>query len=151
MDRPAFDDVLYDLSDTELIEEWRKAGPEFHRARTRLQKSEGELVRRMGERLSLETESGTVVRSPQLGDYQWDRNALRLLFGDRLSASMWDSIFVPVTTTKTMTAQVKKYAKQLGLTDADLAKCYFRAERKQDLEFCPPLIETLRQSVEARS
>lgn len=149
-DRPAFVDVLYDLGDAELIKAWRDAEPEFQRARAVLNACESELVRRMGERLSLESEEGTVVRSPQLGPYQWDREALLNLFGDRLNDAMWAEIFVPVTEIKTRTASVTKYAKKLGISEAELGKCYFRAERKQELEFYPPedsLLSKLEASV----
>jgi hypothetical protein len=105
----------------------------------------------MGDRLSIESEAGTVVRSPQLGPYQWENEALHRLFGDRLNGDMWAEIEVPVTTVKIRTVAVNKYAKRLGVTDAELKRCYFRAESKQDLEFYPPqaLTEQLEKSVEA--
>lgn len=137
MDRPAIADVLYDVSDADLIERWQEAKPEAERARRVLLALEGELIRRMGDRLALETEGGTVTRSPQLGPYQWDKEAIRRLFGDRLSAGQWDEIFVDTIETKTRTVAVTKYAKQLGITEAELAGCYFRAERKQELEWHP--------------
>ena len=152
-DRPNIVDVLYDVSDAELVKAWQDAEPEFQRAREVLWACEHELVRRMGDRLSLETEEGTVVRSPQLGPYQWDREAIQRLFGDRLNETMWGEIFVPVTEIRTRTAQVQKYAKKLGISEAELAKCYFRAERKQELEFYPPedsLLSKLEQSVIAK-
>lgn len=149
-ERPNIIDILYDVSDAELIQAWRDAEPEFQRARQVLFACEGELVRRMGEKLSLETDEGTVVRSPQLGPYQWDRQALEELFRNRLDGRMWAEIFVPVTEVKTRTAAVQKYAKKLGVSEAELGKCYFRAERKQELEFYPPedsLLSKLEQSV----
>lgn len=145
--KPEYDDVLYDLGDAELVEEWRQARLEFQRARMRYQKSEGELVRRMGEALALETEAGTVVRSPQLGEYQWDEAALRRLFGTRLVEAQWRDILHEVRTVKVKTATVQKYARQLHIPEADLNACYFRAERKQDLEWHPP--QNLKAQLEA--
>jgi hypothetical protein len=138
MDRPAIADILYDLSDAELVERWKDAGPEFQQARQVLYACEGELIRRMGDRLALESEAGTMVRSPQMGDYQWQPDDLARLFGDRLTEEMWAEILTPVTTVKTNTTAVKKYAKRLGISEAELATCYFRAERKQNLEWHPP-------------
>src|SRR5689334_9095993 len=119
-DSPNPIDVMYDLSDAELVERWREALPEAKRANAVLRACEGEMVRRMGDRLALETEAGTVVRSPQLGDYQWDKEALRKLFGNRLTEAMYNQIFVPFTEIRTRTIQVKKYAQQLGVTEEEL-------------------------------
>ena len=151
MDRPAYIDVLYDMNDAELIQAWCDAEPEFQRARMVLQTCEGELVRRMGENLALQSEIGTVVRSPQLGEYQWDREALHKLFGGRLTPEMWAEIEQPVTTVKTRTTAVNKYAKRLGISEAELKACYFRAERKQELEFHGPtdLMAQFQASVDA--
>jgi len=144
---PSIVDSLYDLSDDELIESWREAEPAYKNALYVLRAHEAELVRRMGDRLVLETDKGSVVRSPKLGPYQWDREALHMILGDRLSKEMWAEIERPVTEVKIMTAKVQKYAKQLGISESDLSRCYFRAEHKQDLEYHPPLLAQLEASV----
>lgn len=149
-DRPNIVDVLYDLSNGDLIESWREAETEYRRALQVFRAHENELIRRMGDRLALESDKGTVVRSPKLGAYQWDRDALHRLFADRLTREMWNEIEVPVTTIKTRTTSVHKYAKRLGITEEELRQCYFRAEQSQDLEFYPPdeLLADLEASVE---
>ena len=43
-----------------------------------------------------------------------------------------------MTTIKTRTTSVHKYAKRLGIPEEELRQCYFRAEQSQDLEFYPP-------------
>ena len=149
-DRPNIIDVLYDMGDGELIESWQRAETEYRRALQVFRAHEAELIRRMGDRLALESDKGTVVRSPKLGAYQWDRDALHRLFGERLTREMWAEIETPVTTIKTRTTSVHKYAKRLGITEEELKQCYFRAEQSQDLEFYPPqdLLAELEASVE---
>ena len=149
-DRPNIVDILYDLGNGELIESWREAETEYRRALQVFRAHENELIRRMGDRLALESDKGTVVRSPKLGAYQWDRDALHRLFDGRLTGQMWAEIEVPVTTIKTRTTSVHKYAKRLGITEEELRQCYFRAEQSQDLEFYPPdeLLADLEASVE---
>lgn len=144
-------DKTYDLSDGDLIEGWLQSKEDYNTARRTFFAFEGEVVRRMGENLSLTGDNGTVVRSPQLGPYQWDNVALRQLFGSRVPEMAWKEIEVQVTTTKTRTVSVNKWAKKLGISDAELAKCYFRAESKQDLEFFPnePSMEPWEKSIEA--
>ena len=136
-DRPTVEAYLDDLGDAELIASWREAEPAAKNAVAALRVHEHEILRRMSDRLALESEIGTVVRSPQLGPYQWQPDALHALFGDRLTAAMWAEIEVTVSEVKFRTVAINKYAKRLGVSDAELRSCYFRAESRQELEFVP--------------
>ena len=98
----------------------------------------------------LETEKGTAVPEPTFGEYQWDVAKLSLLLLSRLLPAQHDECVKPAAP-KINTVAVKKYARKLGLSEADLETCYERPSQTPKLKFYPPqdLLEQLEASVAA--
>lgn len=148
-------EFLRDLPDDELIWSWNCAEKEVADLLRTRDEHRGEILRRITERgtSGLETEKGNAVKEPQFGAYDWDLDALNTLVLSRLTAPELAKCVTPVpATVKVSTVAVKAAAKRLGLSEADLDRCYVRPEQTPKLIFSeptPPMLETLRASVAA--
>ena len=148
---PTLMDVLRDIPDADLIESWQHAERELTDSIFTRDMHRGEILRRINESgmAGLETEKGTAIPEPTFGEYQWDMGRLRQVVLSRLLPPQLAECVKPAEP-KVNTVAVKKYARLLGLSEAELAMCYERQEQTPKLRYHhpqPPLLEQLEASV----
>lgn len=149
-DRPSLMDVLRDIPDAQLIESWQHAERELADSIFTRDMHRGEILRRLNESgmAGLETEKGTVIPEPMFGEYQWDMAMLHKGLLSRLLPAQYEECVKQ--TVKLNTVAIKKYARKLGISEADLAACYERPSQVPKLKYYPPqapLLDQLEASV----